>query len=428
MRCLSSHHGPVTELPPCPPRPPGPRPCRLPWPSRPCSRSPPWLSPPKCCCRRMKIRLPHPSPPCRCSSICASSHPHHSPPSLSKSSSTTLHPGTTSQTPTQLGHLREAPSPLMIHSPQMPQFQSLTHQSPPQQNVQPKKQELRAASVVQPQPLVVVKEEKIHSPIIRSEPFSPSLRPEPPKHPENIKAPVHLPQRPEMKPVDVGRPVIRPPEQNAPPPGAPDKDKQKQEPKTPVAPKKDLKIKNMGSWASLVQKHPTTPSSTAKSSSDSFEQFRRAAREKEEREKALKAQAEHAEKEKERLRQERMRSREDEDAQELEPLPPRPGAPSPSPCWTSRGSWPESRSRSEGAGKRHNGTAYLRNGVIVSSLSGSCHRASPKSDSTSPVLRRRSRACPRAVSLPAFIGRHRRSPGLNNCGLAPERDLSPASQ
>nr|XP_008537618.1 PREDICTED: bromodomain-containing protein 4 [Equus przewalskii] len=218
--------------------------------------------------------------------------------------------------PYSTGHLREAPSPLMIHSPQMPQFQSLTHQSPPQQNVQPKKQELRAASVVQPQPLVVVKDEKIHSPIIRSETFSPSLRPEPPKHPESIKAPVHLPQRPEMKPVDVGRPVIRPPEQNAPPPGAPDKDKQKQEPKTPVAPKKDLKIKNMGSWASLVQKHPTTPSSTAKSSSDSFEQFRRAAREKEEREKALKAQAEHAEKEKERLRQERMRSREDEDALE----------------------------------------------------------------------------------------------------------------
>lgn len=126
-------------------------------------------------------------------------------------------------------------------------------------------QELRPPSVVQPQPLVVVKEEKIHSPIIRSEPFSPSLRPEPPKHAESIKAPVHLPQRewplpsglctpphqasalgsqaacvlgPEMKPVDVGRPVIRPPEQNAPPPGTPDKDKQKQEPKTPVAPKK----------------------------------------------------------------------------------------------------------------------------------------------------------------------------------------------
>lgn len=111
----------------------------------------------------------------------------------------------------------------MIHSPQMPPFQGLTHQSPPQQNVQPKKQvqgragpgqgrgrgrpstspasvpvptqDLRAAPVVQPQPLVVVKEEKTHSPVVRSEPFSPSLRPEPPKHPENIKAPVHLPQR-----------------------------------------------------------------------------------------------------------------------------------------------------------------------------------------------------------------------------------------
>uniref|UniRef100_A0A4X2MER7 Bromodomain protein 4 C-terminal domain-containing protein n=2 Tax=Vombatus ursinus TaxID=29139 RepID=A0A4X2MER7_VOMUR len=200
----------------------------------------------------------------------------------------------------------------------MPPFQGLAHQSPPQQNVQPKKQELRAASVVQSQPLVVVKEEKIHSPIIRNEPFGPSLRQDPPKHPENIKAPVHIPQRPEIKPLDVGRPVIRPPEQSAPPPVGQDKDKQKQEPKTPVAPKKDLKIKNMGSWASLVQKHPTTPSSTAKSSSDSFEQFRRAAREKEEREKALKAQAEHAEKEKERLRreQERMRSREEEDALE----------------------------------------------------------------------------------------------------------------
>lgn len=56
-------------------------------------------------------------------------------------------------------------------------------------------QDLHKASVVQPQPLVVVKEEKMHSPIIRSEPFSPSLRPEPPKHPESIKAPVHLPQR-----------------------------------------------------------------------------------------------------------------------------------------------------------------------------------------------------------------------------------------
>lgn len=109
----------------------------------------------------------------------ASSHLRRSLPSLSKSSNITLHPGTTSQTPTQLV---TSVKPLSAYDtfPQMPQFQSLTHQSPPQQNVQPKKQELRAASVVQPQPLVVVKEEKIHSPIIRSEPFSPSLRPEPP--------------------------------------------------------------------------------------------------------------------------------------------------------------------------------------------------------------------------------------------------------
>ena len=41
----------------------------------------------------------------------------------------------------------------------------------------------------------------------------------------------------EMKPVDGGRPVIRPPEQNA-PPGIQEKERQKQEPKTPVAPKK----------------------------------------------------------------------------------------------------------------------------------------------------------------------------------------------
>ena len=75
----------------------------------------------------------------------------------------------------------------------------------------------------------------------------------------------------------------------------------------PVAPKKDLKIKNMGSCASLLQKHPTIRSYTGKSASDSFKEFRWAAGEKEEREKALKAQAEHAEKEKERLRQERMR-------------------------------------------------------------------------------------------------------------------------
>lgn len=135
-------------------------------------------------------------------------------------------------------------------------------------------QEMRAASVVQSQPMVV-KEEKMHSPVIRNETFSPPLRQDPPKHPESIKPPAHIPQseserpggsagelpgksatgRPrgpaaqpltvtlvvagtEMKPMEGGRPVIRPPEQNAPPPGVQDKDRQKQEPKTPVAPKK----------------------------------------------------------------------------------------------------------------------------------------------------------------------------------------------
>lgn len=69
----------------------------------------------------------------------------------------------------------------------------------------------------------------------------------------------------------------------------------------------DVKLKNMGSWASLAQKSTSTPSSALKSSSDSFEQFRRAAREKEEREKALKAQAEQAEKDRLRREQEKLR-------------------------------------------------------------------------------------------------------------------------
>lgn len=41
-----------------------------------------------------------------------------------------------------------------------------------------------------------------------------------------------------MKPLDTSRPVIRSSDQSGPPPTMPDKDKFKQEPKTPVAPKK----------------------------------------------------------------------------------------------------------------------------------------------------------------------------------------------
>lgn len=64
----------------------------------------------------------------------------------------------------------------------------------------------------------------------------------------------------------------------------------------------DVKLKNMGSWASLAQRSQSTPASSVRSSSDSFEQFRRAAREKEERERQLKAQAEQARREQEKLR------------------------------------------------------------------------------------------------------------------------------
>lgn len=74
-----------------------------------------------------------------------------------------------------------------------------------------------------------------------------------------------------------------------------------------LASHQDVKLKNMGSWASLAQKSTSTPLSAVKSSSDSFEQFRRAAREKEEREKALKAQAEQAEKERLRREQDKLR-------------------------------------------------------------------------------------------------------------------------
>lgn len=41
-----------------------------------------------------------------------------------------------------------------------------------------------------------------------------------------------------MKPLDTSRPVIRISDQSGPPPTMQDKDKFKQEPKTPVAPKK----------------------------------------------------------------------------------------------------------------------------------------------------------------------------------------------
>ncbi|KAG7317303.1 hypothetical protein KOW79_019601 [Hemibagrus wyckioides] len=217
--------------------------------------------------------------------------------------------------PYSTGHLRENPSPLMMHSPQISQYPPVVHQSPPQ-NIQPKKEPQRGPPLLGP-----LKEEKQPpSPVMRSESFSPPIRQEPHKQPESkTHMPGHGQQRPDMKPLDTSRPVIRPSDQSGPPPTMPDKDKFKQEPKTPVAPKKvqDVKLKNMGSWASLAQRSTSTPSSAVKSSSDSFEQFRRAAREKEEREKALKAQAEQAEKDRLRREQEKQRGRDEDDTMEV---------------------------------------------------------------------------------------------------------------
>uniref|UniRef100_A0A8C1VVR1 Bromodomain containing 4 n=1 Tax=Cyprinus carpio TaxID=7962 RepID=A0A8C1VVR1_CYPCA len=203
-------------------------------------------------------------------------------------------------------HMRDNPSPLMMHSPQISQY-GLVHQSPPQAKKEPQQG---------PSVLGGIKEEKLPpSPVMRGEPFSPAMRQDPHKHPES------KPTMPDMKPLESSRPVIRSSEQSGPPPSMQDKEKFKQEPKTPVAPKKDVKLKNMGSWASLAQKSTSAPSSGLKSSSDSFEQFRRVAREKEEREKALKAQAEQAEKDRLRREQEKLRGRDEEDSIETSRRP-----------------------------------------------------------------------------------------------------------
>ncbi|XP_040001745.1 bromodomain-containing protein 4-like [Xiphias gladius] len=195
--------------------------------------------------------------------------------------------------PFSTGCLRESPSPLMMHSPPMPQFHTMGQQSPSQT----KKHEQRSN-------LVVVKEEKpSHSPVLPPSPFSPAMRQDTHK-PDNK-------HRLDLKPLDGSRPGSRLPDSPALPCAQQD-NKIKQEPKTPIAPKKtqDVKLKNMGSWASLAQRSQSTPASSVRSSSDSFEQFRRAAREKEERERQLKAQAEQARREQGKLR------RDDEDTME----------------------------------------------------------------------------------------------------------------
>uniref|UniRef100_A0A8C9WU79 Bromodomain containing 4 n=2 Tax=Sander lucioperca TaxID=283035 RepID=A0A8C9WU79_SANLU len=202
--------------------------------------------------------------------------------------------------PFPTGVLRESPSPLMMHSPQMPQFHPMGQQSPSQT----KKHEQRSN-------LVAVKEEKLsQSPVLPPSPFSPAMRQETHKHDNKHSEYKRL----DMKPLDGSRPGSRLPDSPAPPCTQQD-NKIKQEPKTPIAPKKtqDVKLKNMGSWASLAQRSQSTPASSVRSSSDSFEQFRRAAREKEERERQLKAQAEQA-----RREQEKLRNRDDDDTTTVE--------------------------------------------------------------------------------------------------------------
>ncbi|XP_034739967.1 bromodomain-containing protein 4-like isoform X3 [Etheostoma cragini] len=198
--------------------------------------------------------------------------------------------------PFPTGVLRESPSPLMMHSPQMPQFHPMGQQSPSQT----KKHEPRSN-------LVAVKEEKLsQSPVLPPSPFNPAIRQD--THKQDSK------HRLDLKPMDGSRPGSRMPDTPAPPCSQKD-NKIKQEPKTPIAPKKtqDVKLKNMGSWASLAQRSQSTPASSVRSSSDSFEQFRRAAREKEERERQLKAQAEQA-----RREQEKLRNRDDDDTTTVE--------------------------------------------------------------------------------------------------------------
>ncbi|TNM96845.1 hypothetical protein fugu_015001 [Takifugu bimaculatus] len=209
-------------------------------------------------------------------------------------------PRTTKADPFNTSHLRDNPSPLMMHSPQLPQYPPVSHPSPPH-NMQPKKQRVPAGQAA-------LKEEKLPpQPVMRGESFNPAMRPDHHKHPDvKPSQPGHSQQS--LKSLDSSQPVIRSSEPSG-PPSSVDKDKFKQDSKTPIAPKKvqDVKLKNMGSWASLAQKSTSTPLSAVKSSSDSFEQFRRAAREKEEREKALKAQAEQAEKDRLRREQDKLR-------------------------------------------------------------------------------------------------------------------------
>ncbi|KPP60633.1 bromodomain-containing protein 4-like [Scleropages formosus] len=172
------------------------------------------------------------------------------------------------------GVLRESPPPVLMQSPHMPQYPSVIHLSPSRIQ-QPKK----GASATTPCPQDK-EQEKVK---------------------QEAKAPV-APKKARRKRGD-GPALGRGGCGAAPRPRSP----------SLCLLAQDMKLKNMGSWASLVQKPTAAPSGAPKPSSDSFEQFRRAAREKEEREKALKAQVEQVERERLRREQEKLRGARDED-------------------------------------------------------------------------------------------------------------------
>ncbi|XP_055079825.1 bromodomain-containing protein 3-like isoform X2 [Periophthalmus magnuspinnatus] len=179
--------------------------------------------------------------------------------------------------PYSAGCVRPGSSPL-LHSPR---FNLVEQQSPPHS----KKNEQRSKTTN-------IKEERAsHSPVLPQSPFSPTLRPDN-KH------------RADGRPLDAPR--SGPQFLDSP---GPQHDRIKQEAKAPISSKKtpDVKLKNMGSWASLAQRSQSSQASSVRSSSDSFEHFRRAAREKEERERQLRAQAEQA------RRHEHDKQRRDED-------------------------------------------------------------------------------------------------------------------
>ncbi|CAF89046.1 unnamed protein product, partial [Tetraodon nigroviridis] len=216
-------------------------------------------------------------------------------------------PRTVKADPFTTSHMRDNPSPLMMHSPQLAQYPPMSHPSPPH-NMQPKKVRNLEPSFAPGNPSALKEEKLPPSPVLRGESFNPAIRPDHHKHPD-IKPSQAGHSQQSLKSLDSSQPATPSAEPSGPPPSVQEKDKFKQDPKTPTAPKKvqDVKLKNMGSWASLAQKSTSTPLSAVKSSSDSFEQFRRAAREKEEREKALKAQAEQAEKDRLRREQDKLR-------------------------------------------------------------------------------------------------------------------------